>query len=178
MKICSCCKDEKPRDQFNKESSRKDGLQRYCKECVRKKSAERYAAKKDDLLSYSRDWHNKNRDSVLSRKKRNYDANPEKDRTRALLWRHEHVGYANHRGRLLQISPEAIPRWASLENIDEIYEVAARLSSATGIKYHVDHVVPLRGKTVCGLHCEANLQLLTHSENSSKGNRHWPDMPE
>jgi hypothetical protein len=42
---------------------------------------------------------------------------------------------------------------------------------------HVDHIVPLVSKFVCGLHCEANLQLLPGPENQRKGNRVWPDMP-
>lgn len=36
----------------------------------------------------------------------------------------------------------------------------------------------LKGKFVCGLHCEANLQVITKSENSKKHNSYWPDMPE
>jgi 5-methylcytosine-specific restriction endonuclease McrA len=59
----------------------------------------------------------------------------------------------------------------------EMFEEAARLTCETGIPYEVDHVIPLRGKTVSGLHNEHNLQVLTFAANRTKGNRWWPDMP-
>jgi len=42
----------------------------------------------------------------------------------------------------------------------------------------VDHIVPLKSSTVCGLHTQANLQILPSVDNSRKGNHWWPDMPE
>jgi len=72
---------------------------------------------------------------------------------------------------------KATPKWADLEKIKTIYQEAARLETFTGIPMHVDHVVPLGSKIVCGLNCEQNLQILTKSENIAKRNRWWPDMP-
>lgn len=71
----------------------------------------------------------------------------------------------------------ARPAWANENRIKEIYESAARLEELTGQKYHVDHIVPLKGKTVSGLHNEFNLQIIPWRNNLSKGNRHWPDKP-
>lgn len=71
----------------------------------------------------------------------------------------------------------ASPSWANLLAMQNIYEQAARLTRATGVAYHVDHIVPLQGKTVCGLHVENNLQILLKTENQIKGNRLWPDKP-
>lgn len=60
----------------------------------------------------------------------------------------------------------ATPKWADLEAIKYIYTVAHK----AGLE--VDHIVPLQGKLVCGLHVENNLQLLTRNENTRKGNRY------
>jgi len=71
---------------------------------------------------------------------------------------------------------QAVPAWADLNKIAEIYATCAWLTLTSGEPWHVDHIVPLQGKTVCGLHCEANLTLLPASENIAKSNRYWPNM--
>lgn len=63
----------------------------------------------------------------------------------------------------------AMPAWADLKAIESKYAEAARLG------LEVDHVVPLKGKQVCGLHVEGNLVLLTKLENQKKGNRYVLD---
>ena len=57
-------------------------------------------------------------------------------------------------------------------------EIQMIYKKANFFGFEVDHVVPIRSKIVCGLNVPANMQLLHKSLNSSKGNRHWPDMPE
>lgn len=62
------------------------------------------------------------------------------------------------------------PPWADQKAIRAIYERARRLTVESGVEHHVDHIIPLQGERVSGLHVENNLQVLTGSENSRKRN--------
>ena len=120
-------------------------------------------------------------------------ANVEKRKARYVAWRAANLEkirerssvYAKaNRGKRRKIKAnyralkiKASVTWANLFYIEEIYELAVLRSKATGITHHVDHIVPLNSKIVCGLHCEANLQVIPGASNVSKGNRYWPDMP-
>lgn len=63
------------------------------------------------------------------------------------------------------------PAWADHDKIKEIYERCAEMTRTTGVKHEVDHIVPLQGKFVSGLHIHYNLQILTCEENRRKWNR-------
>jgi hypothetical protein len=69
---------------------------------------------------------------------------------------------------------QATPSWLSEVQKDEINQMhwlARDLEITSGGTYQVDHIVPLRGKNVCGLHVPWNLQILPSDINLSKGNR-------
>jgi len=66
-------------------------------------------------------------------------------------------------------SKQARPKWVEGTALREVYVEARRRTVETGVQYHVDHIVPLKGKAVCGLHVPWNLQVLTAKENIEKG---------
>lgn len=72
---------------------------------------------------------------------------------------------------------KATPMWANHFFIAEAYDLALLRTKALGYPWHVDHIVPLRAKIVCGLHVHNNLRVIPGLVNLAKGNRFWPDMP-
>jgi hypothetical protein len=70
---------------------------------------------------------------------------------------------------------QATPHWLTREQkgeIRQLYQIAITMSRTTGEPYVVDHIVPLRGEDVCGLHVPWNLRVVTREENLRKSNKH------
>lgn len=81
---------------------------------------------------------------------------------------------AARRARVLQ----ATPAWLTQEHwaqIRSVYAEAQRLAKETGIPHDVDHIVPLQGKTVCGLHVPWNLRAIPRDENNRRPRVWVPD---
>lgn len=104
----------------------------------------------------SRAWYLRNKDQADAASKQWVKVNPGKVNARAARLRAE---------RLQRTVP-----WADLEVIDDIYSLA-RVLREHGLPVEVDHEIPLRGRTVSGLHTHHNLRLLDSTENKSKSNR-------
>ena len=173
MKHCSRCKTDKPLDEFLKNKARKDGVSVYCRDCTRS-----YMVAKD----YDKKRWLENRDIESNRSRLYRQENSERLaeywREKQAKRRREHpekIIASNARRKLAE--KRAIPGWADTKSIGMMYAKARELSVAFGVDFHVDHIVPLRSKLVCGLHCEANLQLLAADINHRKRNYEWPDMP-
>jgi len=132
-------------------------------EKIKDSNAKYYAANSEKIKEYNAEYYAANFEKIKDYCAEYYEANPEKFRARN----------SNRRAAKL----EAIPSWLTEEDwqaMDAINKEAKRIELETGTKMHVDHIHPLQGKLICGLHCPSNLQILTAAENCSKRNKFTP----
>lgn len=78
---------------------------------------------------------------------------------------------AKRRSAKLQRTPKWLT-YLQFEHVKMLYEAASAMTKETGVEFNVDHIVPLQGKNVSGLHVPWNLQVLPKKENCNKGNKH------
>jgi 5-methylcytosine-specific restriction endonuclease McrA len=133
------------------------------------------------MIASNPDFHlNKYWADVEQSRKQNreyYRQNREKRIQKSVEYARLHAARANATKKRYKLAKRnACPPWvySARDLCDQLryfYEEAKRLTEQTGIAHHVDHIVPIQGVTVCGLHVPWNLQVLTASENCSKQNR-------
>lgn len=150
----------------------------------REKNADRYrkngkawrAANKERCDANRKAWAERNPQKIKeSSKKANaawHERNPEylKEHYKA-----NKTKYVAARARRRAKQESATPDWLTAIDkamIQEMYDVAQAREMQTGIKHHVDHIVPINGKKVSGMHVPWNLQVITAQENLSKGWRY------
>ena len=68
------------------------------------------------------------------------------------------------------------PLWRDVNKIRAIYDECERITKESGILHHVDHIIPLRGQNVSGLHVHENLRIISATENQSKKNKLLPEL--
>ena len=178
-KRCTKCGDTKGVGEFSKHRSRKDGLQGFCKPCMKKYHAlsPRYDVSVTEKTcsacgvtkdAYEFNKHRANpsglqdkcRECSNKANAKHFKDNPDMANARAARRRV---------AKIMRTAP-----WASKEALGAVYTEASRVTKETGIPYHVDHVVPLQGVLVSGLHLPCNLQVLEGGENCGKGNKWNP----
>jgi hypothetical protein len=182
MRVCVTCNYEKEETEFYLKDKKTGRLGTSCKQCHSIKVAK---------------WQNENRDKVRSyiRKscKKAYDADPEKYKKKSREKRRKNPELARlivskSYKKIYQLRPwqerarnnanvsyrrAATPKWLTpiqKAQIREFYELAKAKEMQTGIKYHVDHIMPINGLKSSGLHVPWNLQILSASENCAKKN--------
>ena len=140
---------------------------RICVECKKEWDKKSYEANPELKISYSKKYREENPEHYKNYYKENIEfvkashkkykkENPHKNAATTKKYRASKL----HR----------TPSWADLKKIEEVYFEAACLTKETGIKYDVDHIIPLQGEYVSGLHIASNLQVITHTANCKKGN--------
>lgn len=134
---------------------------------------------KDKVKKASKEYYIKNKESINKKNREHYKQNKEQYKERVLSYRKNNHEYYEKQKEYRISNPEkmrastakykaskinATPTWSDIDNINKIYNNCPK-------GYEVDHIIPLQGSNVCGLHVSWNLQYLTVFENRSKGNK-------
>ena len=182
MKNCTKCNKTFNLDFFSKDNTRTDKKSLWCKGCCKEskkkydlnnkqKNFEYRNSRKETKTSYDASYRIENMEKLKAYEKSRKD---EKS-TYNSKYRKENAGKINARNAKRNAAKlEATPKWLITEQfqkIEQVYIEAARLTKETGIPHEVDHILPLQGKQVRGLHVPWNLQILTAFENISKSNK-------
>lgn len=163
MKVCSSCKVRKDHNLYHKDRTKKDGLQNNCKPCRKSHRLKNL----DHYKEYQEGWRSSNPEYYKVWRKDNPDY--------ASLWQKTNVDKAraiSSKYRANKLS--ATPDWLTVSHekqIKDLYWLAKDIECIVGEGYHVDHIVPLQGWNVCGLHVPWNLQVLPSDLNISKSNK-------
>jgi hypothetical protein len=181
-KQCAKCAELKAVDMFYK--ANKNGLRSECKICTNLAESARAKANPQKQNARQKAWRDANPDKAKKIARKYFNANKELMYERTAIWLKDNREYSNlwykknpskaaanaskRRARLLN----ATPKWANFNAIQTKYALAESISKVTGIKYHVDHIVPLKGKNVCGLHVHENLRVIPAKDNLVKSNKH------
>jgi hypothetical protein len=144
------------------------------REPEREKARERYWSDPAASREYHRQWRLESNFADYAREWRKQNTEREKERLR--LWAQENRGRMRAKCAARRARKNmATPAWADEAAIRAIYEECARLIDETGVRYEVDHIIPLKGETVCGLHVHQNLRIVTQLENRQKYTKLEPD---
>jgi hypothetical protein len=192
VKLCVTCKAQKPLSEFYKRKDLPDGYRNDCKVCRSATSLKKYyenheagkarlkvahAKRIANSPNFYAERYAKYKEQDLARAKLAYQANAEDRKAKQRLWSKTNRGIANALSKRYKLKKvNATPPWLSESQLLHIkckYQLAAMLNIHGVEAWHVDHIVPIRGKDVCGLHVPWNLRVIPAKENMAKGNRLW-----
>lgn len=179
MKKCTSCKLEKELSEFNRNKRNKDGHSTECRECAKKYLEEYRLRNKEILTIKNREFKEKNRETINSKNRERYkekrlnESFMSRKRLANSLYKSNNKGKVNSdtaKRHTSKIKRCCLTTKEDFDIISLLYKEAENLTVTTGINHHVDHIIPLQGKLVSGLHIPSNLQILTEKENCSKHN--------
>jgi hypothetical protein len=161
---------------YNKKSDRWNLLDNECRDCSNYRYKVYRANNLEKELCRDNKYKNANKEIIAEKRVKRYKKNPKEEIKKVRAWQllnSDKVTATSAKRRAYKVF--ATPLWLTSEQFTAIslfYTKAKTLEQETGIKCHVDHIIPLQGKYVCGLHVPWNLQVLSREENISKRNYH------
>ena len=174
-KECSKCGIEKPLFDFHVDKSKPTGTRPDCKACHIKLQKKRYGENPDSFAKSRKKYYEKNKSSMLKKHTEWSQKNPEKVRAYSANWRRKNNPViAMHANKRRASKIQATPPWINepdIQHMKDFYEAALQFRIYTGKFYEVDHIIPLMGETVCGLHVPWNMQIIEEKQNRSKKNK-------
>lgn len=162
-----------------------------CVECVRLAGIDRYKNNRESQYKSWRKWYEANKDVHNLRVKRWQTANKDKIRADAKAWaaaNPEKVAAKTKRYR--DANPDKVTAWAAASvarrakrvpawlteddkwMMRQAYSLAKLRTKMFGFIWEVDHIIPLRGEIVSGLHVPTNLQVVPKQTNRNKRNEY------
>lgn len=169
MKRCISCNIYKSKSEFSRATKRLDGLQCSCKVC----NAEYRKQNNQRILQYAKEYRVRNNDKIKSQLSAYRAIHKDTAIEYAKQWRRNNRGLRNaYEAKRKSSKLQCTPKWLNKKDVQAIkylYQLAKILEAQTGYKWHVDHVIPLQGKQVCGLHVPENLQVIPAIKNLKKG---------
>lgn len=176
--ICKRCDRSMPSSEFRPDPRYKRGFTSWCHECHRERNREWYRENRKQHNKKAVDWRKANPEKAKEIWQAFHHRNKEKRAAQHAEWAGRNRGKRNATSAKRKAAKlRATPKWVNWGKVRAIYRQAKRLQDFTGVPMHVDHIVPLQGDNVCGLHWEGNLQILSASENIAKFNR-WDERVE
>ena len=169
VKHCNSCNRTLSIQHFSK--CKRDDYQSKCKECKTQYQKENRAKK----LIWQETYRTNNKEILKEKRKEYYYSNIEQEKQRKKNWCSKNknklrAGYAKRRAQKLKATPPWLTE-THFQQINIFYDAATKLTKELNTEFHVDHIVPLQGKNVSGLHVPWNLQVLLKEENLRKGNK-------
>lgn len=166
-------------DNREKIAAYKNGYRKANKEKISARKKVYYQNNKENVAAAVKVYAEANKEEIAARKKGYYTANRAKILAAKKEYAKANPGRINAKTAKRRAAKiQRTPHWLTNKDyhaIRTLYETAAALTKATGIKHHIDHIIPLQGKTISGLHCPTNLQILTATENQIKNNKFTGD---
>ena len=174
-RICRICNVEKLITEFNKHKTYKDGIDTSCKVCVRESKRKIWAADPERYRAYGKKYKQANKELISERNKKYVAENRETRVATMKKYRQKTPEKQAEYVRRRQSSKmQRTPSWLTEDDIwmmREAYKLAKLRTEMFGFSWHVDHILPLQGETVSGLHVPSNLQVIPWLDNVRKHNK-------